>query len=351
MEVTDFDPSSPHLVAGERLGVWRLQRTLGTVPSGTWWRAGHAMGPQAALVLVYADARDAAAVLLRTAQAEGQPWKHADVAWPLDSGLTPDGRPYVVMPLLDGEPLAVAVATAPLRRRLDWALQLCELLLLAQAQGLALVELDPSLLWIGPQQQLRLHALALVPRDAKAERLGSLQGHVSLAAQPLHCPASLQGVPGGAPAQVFAVGVLLCWLVNGRWPHETQPSAAATVQALSQWVSLPPTARAALDELLRAAVHPTPAERPAGLEALGQAIADWLDQTGAATGEGPSAPAAEVPSPAPKTPGAVPVVPTAEEPRAVPAKAEHRRPYGVLLLLALLGAVALVATLTWAPLA
>jgi len=286
MDHTDFDPSTPDPNRGERLGVWRLQRPLCEVPSGQWWRAQHAMSQQPALVLVYARSADAGAVLLRVAQAEGQPWTHPDIAWPLDSGLTGDGRPYVVMPMLDGEPLLQAIANTSLRRRIDWVLQLCELLLLAQARGLALVELDPSLLWVGPQQQLRLHALALVRADAQALRLGSLQGQVSEAAQPFHCPVSLQGTPGGAQAQVYSVGMLMCLLVNGRLPNDALPAATTTVQALTQWVSLTPTARAALDGLLRDSVQADPALRPADLGELGNAIEAWLEQTGASAGTG-----------------------------------------------------------------
>lgn len=349
MSSIDFDPSSPALVAGERLGVWRLQRPLSDVPSGQWWRATHTMSPQGALVLVYSQAEDAGAVLLRVAQAEGQPWSHPDIAWPLDSGLTGDGRPYVVMPLLDGEPLLQAMASTSLRRRLDWVLQLCELLLLARAKGLALVELDPSLLWVGPQQQLRLHALALVRADAQALRLGSLSGQVSLAAQGLHCPLALQGQPGGAQAQVYSVGMLMCLLVNGRLPSEPAP-VGGTVQALTQWVSLGTAARAALDSLLRDAVQADPALRPRDLDQLASSIEAWLEQTGASAGTGagvleapsgePLRPADAAPAPSPATPAPAPV--PHENPAPDEAPASLRWVVGGLMALALLIAVWLV---------
>ena len=297
----------------------------------------HALGSQQALVLVYARAADAGAVLLRVAQAEGQPWSHPDIAWPLDSGLTGDGRPYVVMPVLEGEPLLQAMASTSLRRRLDWVLQLCELLLLAQARGLALVELDPSLLWVGPQQQLRLHALALVRADAQALRLGSLQGQVSEAAQAFHCPFNLQGTPGGAQAQVFSVGMLMCLLVNGRLPGEPLPAATTTVQALTQWVSLAPAARAALDALLRDAVQTDPALRPADLGQLGSAVEAWLEQTGASAGTGAGGLAAPPPLAADEpTASTVPAPPLVQSPPAPPPPAAPPRwLLGALLLAAL----------------
>lgn len=297
MSEIDFDPTSPTLAQGERLGVWRLQQHLAEVPSGHWWRVKHGKGTQTALALVYDRAEDAGAVLLRMAQAEGQPWLHPDVAWPLDSGIAAGGRPYLIQPPIEGEPLARVLSQASLRRRLEWALQLCELLILAQAKGLALVELDPSLLWVGPQQQLRLHALALVRADAGAQSLGSLQGQVCTAAQPLQCPAGqveAPGQPAGALAQVYAVGKLMGWLVNGRFAPESA-SMLSSAQALSQWVSLPTAARRSLDALLVRAVAPDLSARPADLEALGLAIEAWLTESGAAASTGAS-PLAQAPS-------------------------------------------------------
>ena len=282
----DFDPHAEGAKAGDKLGVWRLEQALAEVPSGRWWLAQHSLSQQGAWVLVYARAEDAAAVLLRIAQTEGQPWQHPDISWPLDSGLTGEGRPYVVFPLSEGEPLLLAVRQASLRRRLEWVVQLCELLLMAETAGFGLIELDPSLLWVGPQQQQRLMALALVRSDAKAQRMGSLQGQLCHAAQALACPegqARAPGVAGDAAAQVYAVGMVLCLLVNGRLPQQAEP-AAAPVQALSQWLALKPEARAALDELLHRATAADPKARPADLAELAEAVEEWLDASAGMAG-------------------------------------------------------------------
>ncbi|MBH9576646.1 hypothetical protein [Inhella proteolytica] len=275
----DFDLNASGAQAGDKLGVWRLEQALAEVPSGRWWLAQHSLSHQGAWVVVYARPEDAAAVLLRIAQTEGQPWQHPDITWPLDSGLTSEGRPYVVFPLSEGEPLLLAVRQASLRRRLEWVVQLCELLLMAETAGFGLVELDPSLLWVGPQQQLRLMALALVRADAKAQRMGSLQGQLCHAAQAMACPeaqARAPGVASSGAAQVYAVGMVTCLLVNGRLPQQAEP-ANAPVQALSQWLALKPEAREALDELLRRATAADPKQRPADLGELAEAVEGWLD--------------------------------------------------------------------------
>ena len=303
---------------GDRLGVWCLDRPLAPAPSGHWWRASHSKSGQAVLVLLYADPHDAGAVLLRMAGSVGQPWNHPDIAWPLDSGVNALNQPYVVMPCLGGQPLVAALGDASLRRRLEWVMQLCELLLLAQQEGLSLVELDPSLLWVGPQQQLRLHGLALVPEHADALQMGSLQGHIARAAQALQSPQAVPGAAGTPADQAYRVGRLMAWLVTGRWGTDGhEASSLAPSQTLLQWLTLRDEAREALGDLLRRTAAEDPAERPADLVVLGEAIESWLDDAGS-VGSGavpldalPSA----APSPLPKTAAPDrPTVPTASPP-------------------------------------
>lgn len=292
---------------GDRLGVWCLDRPLAPAPSGHWWRASHSKSGQAVLVLLYADPHDAGAVLLRMAGSVGQPWNHPDIAWPLDSGVNALNQPYVVMPCLGGQPLVAALGDASLRRRLEWVMQLCELLLLAQQEGLSLVELDPSLLWVGPQQQLRLHGLALVPEHADALQMGSLQGHIARAAQALQSPQAVPGAAGTPADQAYRVGRLMAWLVTGRWGTDGhEASSLAPSQTLLQWLTLRDEAREALGDLLRRTAAEAPAERPADLVVLGEAIESWLDDAGS-VGSGavpldalPSSSPAPAPAPAPR---------------------------------------------------
>ena len=311
-------PTLPACQAGDKLGVWRLQRMVGQVPSGHWWRAQHSLSGVSAWVLVYSHAEDAGAVLLRVAQAEGEPWQYPDLAWPLDSGLTADGRPYVVMPPVEGEPLMAANPKASLRRRLGWVVQLCELLLLAEQAGLSLIELDPSLLWLGPQQQLRLFGLALVRKDATVLRLGALQGQISLAAQELRCPRAAQGAPADHAAQVFAVGSLMGLLVNGRLPQ--RPDGLETpVPVLSQWLALKQDSREQLTSLLGRVRQADVQQRPASLADLAQEIEQWLDASGGLASTEAGALAArrvvlEPPKPvAPVAPVALPPAPVVPE--------------------------------------
>jgi eukaryotic-like serine/threonine-protein kinase len=308
---------------GERLGVWRLEEQVAEVPSGHWWRATNAASNQAVWLLAYRDAHDAGAVLLRMAASEGEPWQHPDIAWPLDSGLTHSGRPYVVMPLLEGRPLLSQLGAVSLRRRMEWVVQLCELLLVARGQGLSMVELDPSLLWLGPQQQLRLHALAMVRTDAQAQSLGPLSGQISRAAQAFQSPQAQAGAPADAVGQAYSVGTLMGLLVTGRLPG-VDATTPDPLSPLSQWLTLRAEARAALDALLHQAIHPEPAQRLPDLQALAEAVEVWLDLSGGMVSGvgGLSTPAAlgpaQTPVPPQTPPPPAPFQPTDGLPQTVP---------------------------------
>ncbi len=323
---------------GERLGVWRLEEQVAEVPSGHWWRATNAASGQPVWLLAYRDTQDAGAVLLRMAASEGEPWQHPDIAWPLDSGLTHGGRPYVVVPLLEGSPLLSQLAAVSLRRRMEWVVQLCELLLVARGQGLSMVELDPSLLWLGPQQQLRLHALAMVRTDAQAQSLGPLSGQISRAAQAFQSPQAQAGSPADALSQTYSVGTLMGLLVTGRLPG-VDASTPDPLSPLSQWLTLRAEARSALDALLHQATHPEANQRLPDLQALAEAIEVWLDLSGGMVSGvgGLSSPAALSPVPVPAAapaslpsdalPQTVPVAPRpAPSPSAPPRVASTPEP-------------------------
>lgn len=267
---------------GDLVGAWTLRQALSETLSGHWWVATQRKTHQAAAMLVYGREDDAGAVLVQAAQAEQQTWHHPDILWPVDSGLTPDGRPYLVVASQDGEPLLHAVKTASLRRRLEWVVQLCELLLIAESAGHALTELDPSLLWVGPQNQLRLVALALARRPT-GKPLSDRPAQRSRAAKAFQCPVAHGQPQGGKSAQVFAVGVLMALLVTGRLPYAIAHDAA---RALPQWPALKPLARAELDDLLQRAGSPDPAQRPRDVADLALEIEFWLDGSeGGATTE------------------------------------------------------------------
>lgn len=268
---------NPLLGGGERLGVWRITATLHACDSGRWYRAEHSLArEQATAVLVYEDAGDGAPLLLRFAELSAllAPLQHPVLAAPLDSGLTRAGLPYLALPWQDGQPLLAACSELPLRQRLELLLPLCEGLQYAHEQGLLLRELDPGLLWLAPGQQPRLMALGLAEL---APELDAPPPRFSLAALPFVAPELMRPKHPAQPSlasEAYALGVLACWLVNGRAPR---PNANGVLMpSMASMASLGTAERFSLEALLQKAMAPSPALRHPSARELGEDLRAWL---------------------------------------------------------------------------
>lgn len=295
-------PQPPLPVPGERLGVWRVVAPLVECASGYWFRVGHGLAAgQEAMALVYRFEGDAQAVLMRFAEDSEAlaRFSHPGYGAPLDSGLSPAGLPYLVVPLLDGGVPLLRGMELPLKRRLQWLLDLVALLDAAHAHGLRLHELDPGMLWLGPTHQLHWLGQGLAPQGSAAPQA------LVRAAEALAHAQQRAGGPPDAATEAHALGRLLGLLVNGRLPRAEGRAEAAgpggepggtPVASLASWLSLSGAQRDSLDSLLDQALgggFNDPGE-------LAQAVRDWMAGHPVASGPMPLMPPLP-PSPAPSS--------------------------------------------------
>lgn len=270
---------------GERLGVWRVAAELFECASGFWFRVEHGKAAaQTGLALVYRHESDAQAVLMRFAEDSESLTRfgHATYGAPLDSGLSPTGLPYLIVPAMDGAPLLRVAMALPLKRRMQLLLDLIDILDAAHAQGLVLHELDPGALWLSPAQQLHWLGQGLAPRDSQAPTA------LVRAAEPLANARQRAGGRPDANSETHALGRLLGLLVNGRLPRrdaaqdgateaaedEVEPGATP-VASLQSWMSLTAAQRESLDQLLDRAMMDGRSFTDRQL--LAQAVRDWID--------------------------------------------------------------------------
>lgn len=290
------------LRAGEPLGVWRLGAALHACESGRWYRAHHSLAPQEAAVLVYQQPQDGMAALLRFAEQAtllAQLDRPALVA-PLDSGVTAQGQPYLVLPWLDGQPLLAASAELPLRQRLALAVQLCDSLQSLRAEGLVLRELDPGLLWLLPGQQLRLVCLGLADLAEEAEG----PEHFSGAALPFVSPERRAGALPSLGSEAYVLGMLSCWLVNGR-PLRSE-GHGGLLQSPAAGSGLSAAERISLEALLQKAIAPTSVQRHPSVRELAEDLRAWLaGENHSALSLTPMPPPVPSPVPAAATAGSI----------------------------------------------
>jgi hypothetical protein len=198
---------------------------------------------------------------LREAEA-ARALEHPGIVRVLEAGEA-DGRPYLVMELVEGEDL---------RRRLDregrfpWAearriaRALAEALAHAHARGVVHRDVKPhNVLLAGDTVKLADFGLARV------ETLASLTGSSLVWGSPEYMAPELFGRGRADPrSDLFSLGVVLFEMATGRLPWKDRSLARLMTAVTDPPPALPSLGQGeAIDRLLRALLAPTPALRPA----------------------------------------------------------------------------------------
>lgn len=281
---------------GQVLGVWRLEKPLPDgeqAHAGQWYGAHHGMATaQKAAVLVLDRSDQGAGVMLRYADQAGDlaRLQHPHIAVPSDSGVTPDAHPYLIIEGQHGEPLLPQLHQLGLRARIELLVQLCEALRSAHQQGWLLAELDPAMIWLNPEGQVRLMGLGLarIPDPTDPFDRG-----LSLGAAPAFvAPERRAGAPPSLASEVYGLGAFARLLICG-WEDTPTGPAPLRGSAGDQWPRMREEQQIKLDSLLRAAMAESPELRTRGAEGLADELREWLGLTPArssAAAERPVAP-------------------------------------------------------------
>ena len=267
------------LVEGQALGVWRLEKPLpdGEVAhAGQWYSARHAMAPeQKGAVLVLDRSDQGAGVMLRYADQAGDLAKlsHPHIAVPSDSGVTPDGHPYLIVEGQHGEPLLPQLFGLDLRERIELLVQLCEALRSAHQQGWLLAEMDPAMIWRGADDNVRLMGLGLTRIP---DPIDPFDRGLSLGAAPAFvAPERRAGGPPSLASEVYGLGALARLLVCG-WEDTPKGLSPLRGSASDLWPKLREGQQLKLDALLRASMAESPELRTRGAEGMADELREWL---------------------------------------------------------------------------
>ena len=219
----------PDAAVGERIGAYRLLRKLGRGGMGEVWRAEHVeIASQVAIKIVLADHddHDATARFLREAKAVAR-IRHPGVVTVSDYGTRDRGGAFLVMELLDGEPLAdrVARGALPVALVIDLALQLCAALEAAHAKEIVHRDLKPANIFLVPDSATRNGVRAKLLDFGVAKQLdadttaATMTG--ALVGTPIYmAPEQLASRTGPIDRRVdlYALGIVLYELLAGKPP-------------------------------------------------------------------------------------------------------------------------------------
>jgi serine/threonine protein kinase len=212
--------------AGRSLGPYTLTHRLGRGGMGDVWCAQRTDGRFEGRVAIKLLAAPGAATR-RSFEREARHLArltHPNIARLLDAGAMPDGRPYLVLEFVEGEPIDRYCNGRRLTidGRVRLFLQVLAGIAHAHANLVVHRDIKPSNVWVTPQGQgkvLDFGISKLIAGD-ETDVSGMATQTLALALTPLFAaPEQIEGTPVTTATDVYALGLLLWWLVAGCTPR------------------------------------------------------------------------------------------------------------------------------------
>jgi serine/threonine-protein kinase len=220
---------------GRRLGAYTLHEPIGQGGMGSVWRALRSDGQyQAAVAIKLLNTALIGAAGLARFKREGSVLarlQHPHIAHLLDAGVSDDGQPYLVLELVEGEPIDVYCTRLRLGVEQRLGLFLDTLAAVEHAHTHLVVhrDLKPSnvLVMDGGQVKLLDFGIAKLLEDGGGDGL-TQEGTRALTPQ-YAAPEQLQGGAITTATDVYALGVMLYQLLGGRHPTGGDHGSAAQI--------------------------------------------------------------------------------------------------------------------------
>jgi serine/threonine-protein kinase len=217
---------------GLRCGAYRTVALLGRGGMGEVYLAERADGEYSQRVAVKLLRRGMeSAELVRRFQRERQilaQLSHPSLARLLDGGLAEDGRPYLVMELVEGLPIHehCRVHRASVEERLRLVAACCDAVAAAHRNLVVHRDLKPSNVLVTAGGEVRLLDFGIAKLLAGDED-GLTRAEVRALTPSYAAPEQVLGGPITTATDVYALGVVLYELLTGALPHDRSSQSAA----------------------------------------------------------------------------------------------------------------------------
>ncbi len=284
-------------VEGTIVGPYRLRALLGRGGMGEVWEAERADGQfeQVVALKLLKRGMDSAAVLtrfLRERQILAR-LEHPNIARLLDGGVAADGRPYLVLERVEGEPIHqwCRRRESPIAARVRLMIAVCEAVDAAHRSLIVHRDLKPSNILVDGEGRVKLldFGIAKLLTDEIELEADRTRMEERVLTPAYAAPEQILGQPVTTATDVYALGVVLYELLAGRLPHRRDTgSAAALAEEVERETLVRPSRLAAasgdarqlvgdLDTIVLKALAREPERRYGGAAALADDLQRHLD--------------------------------------------------------------------------
>jgi eukaryotic-like serine/threonine-protein kinase len=160
---------------------------------------------------------------------------HPNIGAILDGGETEDGRPFIVMEYVEGQPITLASRNLPIPQRLDLFRSVCSAVQYAHQKLIVHRDIKPSNVMVTPEGIVKLIDFGiskpLDPQSILSDR-SPTEASVRMLTPDYASPEQLQGKHLTTATDMYSLGVLLFELLTGARPytlHNLSPAAAERV--------------------------------------------------------------------------------------------------------------------------
>lgn len=223
-----FSPDEPReLAAGDVIDHYRILEGLGAGGMGVVYRVEHvALGRVLALKVLSGPAihktPNAAQQFLREARAAARV-RHPHIAEVFDFGQLPDGRPYFVMELVQGERLTDRVTAGPMKAAdvVTIARQLAGALATAHDRGVIHADVTPANVLVTDEGGLHTKLIDFGLAQLAGERLVDDSNSAYVFGTPEYIsPEQLRGISASDRSDQYGLGCVLFELLTGHPPYQ-----------------------------------------------------------------------------------------------------------------------------------
>ena len=282
------------LAQGQKVGGFTIEKLIGRGGMGEVylaWRTAPDFDQRVALKLLRAEAADRGDVFLRERRLLAR-LEHPGISRLIDAGIAPDGRPYMAMEYIEGQPIDSwrRDHQAGLNERLKLFEDICDAVSYAHGKLIVHRDIKPQNIMMNQHGKAKLldfgiakilDDTAMVPATTQA-----------MLTPDYAAPEQLDGDEPTVAADVYALGVLLYELVSGKSPWRRDGASVPAIirRVLYEDPELPSRAasqnegsvpavkiRGDLDAIIMKAMRRNPAERYSSVAQLSEDIRRHLD--------------------------------------------------------------------------